>query len=154
MSRTDGRAQPVDLVVQHVELLGRVLGDAVHVDRRDRMLLVDGEVPRLAEDLTRRRVDHDRIDVLAAQEFEERELARRVHLQVEHRIVHRVDVADLTREVEHDVGVDRRGVHVVTTDLTEIRVDHRDRRVGITRAVGHQIAGICAVARHETHRSP
>ena len=36
------RGQAVHLVVQEVELLGRVLRDAVDVDRRDRVLLVDG----------------------------------------------------------------------------------------------------------------
>ena len=58
VSRTAHGAQPVHLVVEEVQLLGRVLRDPVDVDRGDRVVLVDRQVARLAEDLAGRR-EHD-----------------------------------------------------------------------------------------------
>ena len=143
--------QPVDLVVQQVQLLGRVLGDAVDVDRGDGMLLVDRQVARLAEDLPGRRV-HDRgVDVLAAQQLEEPELARRVHLEVEQRVVHRVDVTHLPGEVEHDVGRECGVADVRRDRRRRVGVDDGDPGVGdpVVVTVGHEVRRVRTVARHE-----
>ena len=139
-------------MVEQVELLGRVLGDAVDVDRRDGVLLVDGEVPRFPEDLPGRRVDDGGGDVLAPEEFEEAELARGVHAQVEERIVHRIDVAHLAGQVEDELSGQRRGAHFGPLHVAEISLDHCDRRVwrtGTIRdpAVGDQVGRVGPMAR-------
>ena len=120
-----GRPQPVHLVVQEVELLGRVLRDAVDVDRRDRVVLVDRQVARLAEELAGRGEHDRRRRVLARSSLEERELAAGVRLEVEERVGHRVDVAHLAGEVEHELGVGRGVAHVGPVDVGEVGVDDR-----------------------------
>src|ERR687897_462849 len=97
------------------------------------MLLVDGEVSRMPEDLARRRVDDGGVRADLAQDLEEAELASRIDLQVEARARHRFDVAHLTRQVEDHLGrgrgvMDRAGV-VKVAPVTAVRgyerVDHR-----------------------------
>ncbi len=136
-------------MVQQVELLGRVLADAVHVDRRDGMVLVDRQVTRLAEDLARRRVDDDRVRILATHEIEEGELTRRVDLEVEHGVAHRIDVTHLAREIEHELGRHCRVTDVGALDVTDVGLDHSYRRVRVALGVGDQIAAIRAMARDE-----
>ena len=58
-----------------------------------------------------------------------RELARGVHVEVEQRIVHRVDVAHLPGEVEHDVGTDRGVADVGPVGRGEVGLHHRDATV-------------------------
>ena len=129
----DRASDPVDLPVQEVELLGRVLRDAVDVDRCDGMVLVDGQVLRLAEELPRRR-EHDRdIRVVVAQPFEQRDLAARVDVEVEERVGHRVEVTDLTREVEDELGLRGCGASL---RVAEVGADDRDRRITVTGASG------------------
>ncbi len=48
------------------------------------------------------------------------ELAGGVHVEVEQRVVHRVDVAHLPGEVEHHVGRDRRRPHIGAVDVADV----------------------------------
>ena len=96
---------PVGGVVHEVQLLAGQLGDPVDVDRAGRVQLVDGRLQRPAVDLAGRRVHDPRRRVDAPQRLEERGVAHRVELEVAQRVAHRREVADLSGEVEHDVGV-------------------------------------------------
>src|SRR5918994_1035141 len=98
------------------------------------MLLVDGEVSRMPEDLARRRVDDGGVRADLAQDLEEAELASGVDLQVEARARHRFDVAHLTRQVEDD-RVPVRGVVDVTE---EIEVAGADAPRASVRVVGRR----------------
>ena len=125
-----------------MELLGRVLRDPVDVDWRDRVVLVDGEVPRLAEQLARRREHDGRLRVVATQTFEQRDMTAGVDVEVEERFGHGVDVADLAGEVEHDLRAGRGSERL---GCAEIAVDHRDAELG--GVVGLEVAGVGAVTR-------
>ena len=98
-TQADG-ARAVDAVVEQVVVLGGELVDAVDVHGRDAVLLVEREIERLAVDLPRAGEDdlHVRVEVAAG--FEERELGRAVEFEVALRVLHRVEVADVAREVE------------------------------------------------------
>src|SRR5918995_7156678 len=106
------------------------------------MLLVDGQVSRMPEDLARRRVDDGGVRADLAQDLEEAELASRIDLQVEARARHRFDVAHLTRQVEDHLGrgrgvMDRAGV-------VELGLDHVDPSGG-----GVKVAPVTAVRGYE-----
>src|SRR4051794_39432506 len=101
--------------------LGGELGDAVDVERVDRMTLVDrpGGV-RLAVELAGRRVDDGRARASLANPFQEGELAARVEVEVAKRIRHRVDVRNLAGQVEDVVGgADLSACHALVRDIAD-----------------------------------
>ena len=79
-----------------------------------------------------------------AQQLEERELARGVDLEVEQRLAHRVDVAHLAGQVEHEVGsLDRRPDR---GGVRDVHVDDGHRRRQRSAVVGLEVARVGAVA--------
>src|SRR5436190_659229 len=82
----------------------------------------------MPEDLARRCIDDNRLRADVAQDLQEAELAGGVDLEVEAGPRHRLDVADLAREVEDHLGPGR-GV-TDETDVVDLRVDHVDRAGG------------------------
>jgi hypothetical protein len=127
-----------------VQLLGGPLRDAVDVDRRHGMVLVDRQIAGMPEDLAGRRVDDNCLGSNLPKQLQERELAACVHVEVEQRARHRLDVADLTGEVEHHVRVHSGVAHDVCVadvsfdyldalrhalEVVEIRTVGRDARV-------------------------
>lgn len=78
----------------------------------------------MPEDLPGRGVHHDRLRAGGPEDLEERELAARVDVEVEERLRHRLDVADLTGEVEDHVGPS--GGVTYGVDVADIGFDHGD----------------------------
>jgi hypothetical protein len=103
------------------------------------VLLVDGEVARMPEDLPRRRVDDGRARADLAQDLQEAELTSGVDLEVEAWARHRLDVAHLTGQVEDHLGR-RRGVpdgdRVVDRRLDDVDPTGGALEVGAITAVG------------------
>jgi hypothetical protein len=105
-----------------VELLGCVLGHAVHIDRRNGMFLVHRQVPGMPVDLTRGRVHDDGLGADGPQDLQERDLAAGVDVEVEHGLGHGLDVTDLAGQVEDHLGAARRiahGAHVTDVGLED-----------------------------------
>ena len=94
---------PYDAAVEEVVPLPGGLVDPVDVDGADRMLFVHRQVARRAVDLPGAREHDARRRVVMTQRLEDRQLGPTVDLEVGVGIGHRVEVARLTCEVEHDV---------------------------------------------------
>ena len=126
--------------VEQVELLAGQLVDAVDVDRRRRVVLVDGQVPRPAVHLAGRRL-HDgarRVRRRAPISRNARWL-RTLRSRSRKRILHRGEVADLTGDVEDDVGALERAGHLGASMSRLEHVHVEARQVGAIAAVlGHQ----------------
>ena len=68
---------------------------------------------------------------VAPQRLEESEVAVHVEFEVAHRIAHRLDVADLAGDVEHDIGAGDRVGHLRRADVGDQHV----RPVGRVRTL-------------------
>jgi hypothetical protein len=106
-----------------VEPLSGDLVDAVHVDRRDRMALVDRQVQRSAVDLPCAGEEDLHRRVLVPARFEDRQLAAHVDLEIGVRVEHRVEMARLTGEVEQVVLVSHEEAQaVLVADIRDVDV--------------------------------
>ena len=130
--------QAVHAPVEQVVPLAGGLVDAVHVDRVDRVRLVDREVPRPSVDLARPREHDAEGGVVLPARLEERELRRAVDREIRTRVAHRVEVARLAREVEEDVLVEEvlvQALGVAHVQLVHVDVVLEPRDVGPRPAV-------------------
>src|SRR5687767_12085765 len=99
------------VVVQEVVVLAGGLVDPVHVGWLDEVLLGHGQRVRAAVHLSGSREDDLHGWIVAAAGLEDEQLAAAVDLEVGIRILHAVDVADLSREIEDDVLLAYQVVH-------------------------------------------
>ena len=104
-------ADAEDVVVDQMVVLAGGLVDAVHVGGPDQMRLGHRQRVRTAVDLSRPGEDDLHAGVVAAAGLEQRQLAAAVDLQIRVRILHAVDVAHLTGEVEDHILAAHEIVH-------------------------------------------
>src|SRR5580700_341720 len=99
----DARRQLVDVIVQTVIKLARQLVDAVDVDGTQRMPFIDGQPFGPAVDLARAGKHNPRGRVEFPTRLENRELGAAIDLEVGERVLHRIEMARLSRQVEQKV---------------------------------------------------
>ena len=98
------RVQQTEAAVRQVVLNRAVLVDAVDVDRIDRVIFVHREIAGLAVDLSGSRVDDAHARRRARTLVEKTKLRGAVQRPVPLREAHAVRMADLSGEVENDIG--------------------------------------------------
>lgn len=96
-------AQAIHVVVEDVIPLAGQFVDAVGVGGADGMLLVNGEMVRLAIELTRAGKDDLHGRVVFATGFEDGDLGLGVDGQIGVGVLHGVHVAGLARQIEQDI---------------------------------------------------
>ncbi len=106
VSRSDVKRILFEIVEDAVVFLHRRLVHAVDVHGLEGMVLVDGDVDRVAVLAAGAGVDDARPWAQLGEGGQETELARAVALQVLEGVVQRADVAYARREVENDLLVD------------------------------------------------
>ena len=110
------------VVVDQVILLARRFVDAVHIRRSHQMRFVHGKRVGPTVDLPRAGEDDFRVRVVMTASLEQRQLASTVDVEIGVRISHAVDVAHLTREVEHDGLLQHERVHGIA--IANVSVTH------------------------------
>jgi len=101
-SQGDG-VNPMRLAVHHVESFTRHLADAIDVDRLQDMGFFERKAFRPSIGLTRSGINHSGIAIFMPAGFQNCERGNRVQMQVLERLLHRLDVADMTGEVEDEL---------------------------------------------------
>ena len=172
--QADG-ARAVEPMVEQVVVLGGQLVDAVDVERRDAVLLVQRQVDGAAVNLTRAGEDDLDVRVEVAARLKQRERGGAVVPEVTQRVAYRVNVADAAREVEDvvhaadDVVDDLLVADVDAVDFDAVahvgdvegvaalvgqqRVEHRDLRADLDEAA-HEVAADEAEAAGDERRAP
>jgi len=90
----------IDVVVNEMVFLPGHFVDTVYIDRPDGMGLIHGQVLRAPVDLARAGEHNLNGGVIVAAGFKDGQLGMRVDLQVSVGVLHRVNVAGLTGEIE------------------------------------------------------
>ena len=129
----------MSVVVDHVQLFARQFGHPVDVDWVCSCGFVGGEPIHPAIDLAGGRMHDPQRRIDPPHRLEQVCMIQRIQLQVELRIDHRRRVADLTGEVEHQIGASD---HVGDEIATESRIQDHDVQTV-------DVATITTVGRHQ-----